>query len=91
VVFAYLDAFDPDRGEVEELKEHYSRGGLGDMALKRRLVGVLDEVIAPMRTRRAELESDRAYVHEVLREGTARGDEITHSVLRDVREAFSLG
>jgi tryptophanyl-tRNA synthetase len=91
VVFAYLDAFDPDSGAVEELKEHYRRGGLGDMPLKRRLVGVLEEVIAPMRERRAELEADRTHLREVLHDGTARGDQITHSVLRDVREAFSLG
>jgi tryptophanyl-tRNA synthetase len=91
VVFAHLDAFDPDSGAVEELKEHYRRGGLGDMVLKRRLVGVLEDVVAPMRERRADLVRDRAYVHEVLRGGTARANEITHSVLRDVREAFSLG
>ncbi len=91
VVFAYLDAFDPDSEAVEKLKEHYRRGGLGDVALKRRLEGVLEDVIAPMRERRAELVSDRAHVREVLRDGTAKGNEITHSVLRDVRGAFSLG
>lgn len=90
VVFAYLDAFDPQREEVEELKEHYRRGGLGDVALKRRLERVLEDVIGPMRERRAELERDRAYVRRILRDGTERGDEITHSVLRDVRAAFSL-
>jgi tryptophanyl-tRNA synthetase len=91
VVFAYLDAFDPDSEAVAELKDHYRRGGLGDVALKRRLESVLEGVIAPMRERRAQLEHDRAYVHEVLRDGTAKGNEITHSVLRDVRAAFSLG
>lgn len=91
VVFAYLDAFDPDGEAIEALKEHYRRGGLGDMALKRRLEGVLEDVIAPMRRRRAELASDRGHVRAVLRAGTARGDETTHAVLRDVRDAFSLG
>jgi tryptophanyl-tRNA synthetase len=91
VVFAHLDAFDPDTESVEALKEHYRRGGLGDTVLKRRLEDVLEEVIAPMRKRRAELTNDRAYVREVLREGTARGREITRAVLTDVREAFSLG
>ena len=90
VVFAHLDAFDPDPDAVSELKEHYRRGGLGDMALKRRLEDVLEGLIAPMRKRRAELVSDRGYVRAVLREGTARGDEVTHAVLRDVRSAFSL-
>jgi tryptophanyl-tRNA synthetase len=90
VVFAYLDAFDPDAGAVEELKEHYRRGGLGDMVLKRRLEEVLEQVIAPMRARRTELARDRAYVREVLRDGTARADAVTRTVLRDVRAAFSL-
>jgi tryptophanyl-tRNA synthetase len=90
VVFAHLDAFDPDAAAVAELKDHYRRGGLGDMALKRRLEGVLEDVIEPMRERRGELAGDREYVREVLREGTARGDEITHAVLRDVRRAFAL-
>lgn len=90
VVFAYLDAFDPDAEAVEELKAHYRRGGLGDMALKRRLEGVLEAVIAPMRARRAELASDRAHVRGILRDGTARSDAVTRAVLGDVRTAFSL-
>lgn len=90
VVFAHLDAFDPDHDAVAELKAQYRHGGLGDMVLKRRLAGVLEDVIAPMRRRREELERDRAYVRDVLREGTARGDEITRATLRDVRSAFSL-
>ena len=90
VVFAHLDAFDPDAGAVEELKAQYRHGGLGDMALKRRLEGVLEEVIAPMRARRAVLARDRAYLREVLLQGTERAAVVTRSVLRDVREAFSL-
>jgi len=91
VVFAYLDAFDPDPGALEELKARYRRGGLGDAPLKRRLTDVLELVVAPMRARRAALSGDRAYVREVLREGTARADEITRVVLRGVRRAFALG
>jgi tryptophanyl-tRNA synthetase len=90
VVFAYLDAFDPDHVAVSELKEQYRRGGLGDMVLKKRLEAVLDAVVSPMRTRRAELAGDRAYVIDVLREGSARAAEITQSVLRDVRGAFGI-
>jgi tryptophanyl-tRNA synthetase len=90
VVFAYLDAFDTDTGAKEELKAHYRRGGLGDVALKRRLVDVLEHVIAPMRARRAEFARDRTYMREMLREGSARGDEVTRSVLRSVRQAFAL-
>ena len=90
VVFAYLDAFDPDAATVDELKERYRRGGLGDVALKRRLEGVLETLIAPIRARRAELASDRTYVMEVLRAGSERANAATHEVLRDVRAAFAL-
>lgn len=91
VVFAYLDAFDPRSEEVGALKEHYRRGGLGDMVLKRRLAGVLEEVIAPIRARREQVAGDRAYLQQVLDEGTARAREVTSSVLDDVRGAFALG
>ena len=63
---------------------------LGDVVLKRRLVDVLEHAIAPMRARRAELAGDRAYVSEVLREGSARAGEVTRAVLRSVRTAFAL-
>ena len=90
VVFAHLDAFDPDVPAVEELKARYRRGGLGDAALKGRLVDVLEQVVAPIRARRAALARDRAYVREVLREGTARAHEVTGVVRRLVRQAFAL-
>jgi tryptophanyl-tRNA synthetase len=91
VVFAYLDAFDPDADGVAQLKEHYRRGGLGDVALKRRLETVLDAVIAPIRERRAALAADRAYVRRVLEEGSERAAAVTEAVLADVRKSFSLG
>ena len=91
VVFAYLDAFDPDPATVDELKERYRRGGLGDVALKRRLDDVLEALVAPIRARRAELARDRAYVMDVLRAGSERAHAVTETVLRDVRGAFALG
>jgi tryptophanyl-tRNA synthetase len=91
VVFAYLDAFDPDAAGVAELKARYQHGGLGDAALKRRLGDVLEDVIAPMRERRMALAGDRAYIREVLRDGTERAAGVTRSVLGAVREAFGLG
>lgn len=90
VVFAYLDAFDPDLQAVAEVKERYQRGGLGDTALKRRLEDVLETLIAPIRTRRAALAQDLQGVREVLRAGTARADTVTRAVLADVRRAFAL-
>jgi tryptophanyl-tRNA synthetase len=90
VVFAHLDAFGPNGEAVEELKAQYRHGGLGDAELKRRLVDVLERIVAPIRARRAELARDRTHVRAVLREGSARADETTRAVGRAVREGFGL-
>ncbi|HEY7394279.1 MAG TPA: tryptophan--tRNA ligase [Gemmatimonadaceae bacterium] len=90
VVFAYLDAFDPDQDAVAELRAHYQRGGLGDVALKQRLETVLETLIAPMRERRIDAERQRDHVREILMEGTAVTRQRTQAVLDDVRRAFSL-
>lgn len=89
-VFAYLDAFDPDRATLEELKAHYRRGGLGDVALKRRLVEVLESVLTPIRARRAEFAADPGAVMALLREGTARGRAVAAQTLDEVRRAMRL-
>jgi len=91
VVFAYLDAFDPDTDAVTELKAQYRRGGLGDSVLKRRLEDLLEETVAPMRERRGKLAGDRGYVRDVLRKGTESAGRVTRSVLGAVRQAFALG
>ncbi|HKY97603.1 MAG TPA: tryptophan--tRNA ligase [Gemmatimonadaceae bacterium] len=90
VVFAYLDAFDPEPVAVAELKEHYQHGGLGDMALKRRLEAILEALIAPIRSRRVELANDRDYIAGIVSSGSDRASVTTESVLRDVRAAFGL-
>ena len=90
VVFGYLDAFDPNRTEVEELKTRYRAGGLGDTALKHRLEGVLESLLAPIRARRSELADDPASVEVFLRTGTARTRETAAGVLREVRAVFAL-
>lgn len=90
VVFAYLDAFDPASDEVAELKEHYRRGGLGDMALKRRLDGILNDVIEPMRDRRAELMSRPDYILDVIRDGTRRARVLTDAVADEIEDAIGL-
>lgn len=90
VVFAYLDAFDPDVAGVEELKTHYRRGGLGDVALKQRLSAILDEMLAPIRQRRAEYASRPKDVMEILREGTLRARTMTAQVLEMVRDVHCL-
>jgi tryptophanyl-tRNA synthetase len=90
VVFAYIEAFDPDKAAVAELEAQYRRGGLGDVPLKRRLTDVLQALIAPIRSRRALYAGDATAVVETIRAGSHRLRATTASVLRDVRSIFSL-
>jgi tryptophanyl-tRNA synthetase len=90
VVFAYLDAFDPSRGEVQELKARYRAGGLGDVQLKRRLEGILESLVAPIRRRRSELAQDPGAVEVLMRTGTVQTREIAADVLREIRAVFRL-
>jgi tryptophanyl-tRNA synthetase len=90
VVFTYLDAFDEDRGAVENLKARYIRGGLGDSIVKKRLDDVLQTVLAPIRERRRALARDPGYVLQIVKRGTAQAREITDATLRDVRAALGL-
>lgn len=90
VVFTYLDAFDPNTAEVEELKAHYRRGGLGDGMLKKRLEAVLKELIGPIRERRFELSQDPTYVMDVLRDGTETCRQITQHTLDEVKAGLGL-
>lgn len=83
VVFAYLDAFHPDKQEVEDLKREYRQGRVGDVAVKKRLAGVLNEFLDPIRERRRELESRP----EVVREALVAGDE---KVRREAKETLRL-
>ena len=90
VVFAYLDAFDTDAVAVADLKAHYRRGGLGDQVLKRRLTGILQNLIGPIRERRAELGRDRDAIVDVVRDGTARSREITELTKAEVFDGLRL-
>lgn len=88
VVFTYLDAFDPDREAVADLKEHYRRGGLGDMTLKRRLTSILQELLLPIRERRISLAHDRDFMMDVLQTGARKGREITDATKLEVTDAL---
>lgn len=90
VVFAYLDAFDPDQARVEDLKDRYRAGGLGDGVVKAHLEDILQEMMRPMRERRAEYEANIDYVVSIIRDGTARANEVTNSVLQEVRDGLGL-
>ena len=72
VVFTYLDAFCEDKKVVEEMKEHYQQGGLGDVKVKKFLLEVLEEILIPIRARRAEYEKNPDEVWKILEQGTLK-------------------
>ena len=99
VVFTYLDAFCtdahfaeflPEYANLDELKAHYRRGGLGDGTCKKFLINVLESELAPIRAERAKWEADIDSVYDVLREGTAKAVEITNETLARVRAAMRI-
>lgn len=90
VVFAYLDAFHHDKEEVAALKEHYQRGGLGDVKVKRLLARTLVETIAPIRARREKAYADPSAMTDILRRGSAVARERVASVLNDVRNGLGV-
>ncbi|EEX13365.1 tryptophanyl-tRNA synthetase [Citreicella sp. SE45] len=90
VVFTYLDAFDPDREEVARLKDHYRRGGLGDSVVKRRLEEILQELLAPIRARRADYAADPGEVLRIVAEGTGAARDLTDATKQEVMEALGL-
>jgi len=90
VVFAHLRAFDPDPRAVVELEARYRAGGLGDVALKRRLEEVLEALLAPIRARRAALADDPAEVLALVERGTRRARAVAAATLAAVRDVFHL-
>lgn len=90
MVFTYLDAFDEFPEEVEALKAHYRRGGLGDMALKQRLEARLQSLIAPIRERRSDLARQPDLVVDMLRTGTQCAAATTQQTLDEIRTALGM-
>lgn len=90
VVFRYLDVFDKDLAGLEQLKEMYTRGGVGDSEVKLRLSGILEALIAPIRERRNELERDRKSVMDVLHGGTKKARTLTAQTMANVEKAMYL-
>lgn len=90
VVFAHLDAFDPDKEEVEYLKTRYRAGGLGDMPLKRRLLEVLEKELAPIRERRFEAAARPDVLMDILREGTRSAIARTDETACEIEEALGV-
>lgn len=90
VVFSYLDAFDSDVNEVSNLKEFYQKGGLGDSVLKKRLINILEETIAPIREKRIELNKRESDVIDIIKQGTFIADSITKQNLSKIKKSFGF-
>ena len=99
VVFTYLDAFCtdehfaqflPDYANLDEMKAHYMRGGLGDGTCKKFLFNVLEETLAPIRAKRAEWEKNIDGVYDIIKDGTAKAVERTNETLARVRKAMRI-
>jgi tryptophanyl-tRNA synthetase len=89
-VFVFHDAFNPDRQKVEELKERYEKGKVGDVEVKQQLVLVLNDLLEPMRKRRAAYQQDLATVYSIIKNGTSLARETAGETLAAVRRALHL-
>ncbi|EJY1765094.1 tryptophan--tRNA ligase [Klebsiella oxytoca] len=90
VVFTYLDAFHADKAFVAEMKAHYRRGGLGDKQCKNALETCLQELLAPIRERRATYIQDKGMLLALLRRGSERAHELTQRTLHEVKRGLGL-
>ena len=98
-VFTYLDAFScdedfakylPDYQNLDEMKDHYRRGGLGDVKCKKLLNNILNEMLEPIRQRRRELEQDIPEIYNILRRGTEKARETAAQTMDEVRNAMKI-
>ena len=98
-VFTYLDAFCrpeyfaeflPDYANLQELKDHYTRGGLGDMKVKRFLNNVLQAELEPIRNRRKEYQKDIPYVYEILKKGSEKAEAVAEKTLQEVKASMKM-
>ena len=98
-MFTYLDAFCkpeyfpeflPEYANLDELKEHYKRGGLGDMKVKRFLNNVLQAELEPIRNRRKEFQKDIPAVYEILKKGSEKAEKVAAQTLREVKAAMKI-
>jgi tryptophanyl-tRNA synthetase len=88
--FTYLDAFDEDKAKVQELKDHYSKGGLGDMTVKKYVMEVLDAKLSPIRARREELAKGPDAVMDIIAQGTQEAREKVCQTMQTVKKAMGI-
>jgi tryptophanyl-tRNA synthetase len=89
-VFMYLDAFGTDKEKINEMREHYAKGGLGDVAVKRYLNDVLQEMLEPIRNRRKEFEAKPEEVYNILLKGTENARKLASKTLSEVKAAMGI-
>ncbi|MBN1373939.1 tryptophan--tRNA ligase [Candidatus Dojkabacteria bacterium] len=89
-VFIYHDAFNPNKSEVAELKERYTKGTVGDVEVKEKLFNALDEFLTPIRQKRTELEKKPDFVMDVLHEGTKKVRTISNEIVEKTRDIIGL-
>ena len=90
VVFAYLDVFAEDKEKVAEMKAHYQKGGLGDVAVKKYLVEEMDKVLKPIRERREELAKNPEAIYEILRKGSEKAKKVAAKTLKELKQAMKI-
>jgi tryptophanyl-tRNA synthetase len=90
VCFTYLDAFGDDNQKIQELKDHYQRGGLGDMVVKKYLMEVLEAKLSPIRERRNVFANDTAQVMDILARGTDQAREIVAQTMTKAKKAMGI-
>lgn len=90
VVFTYLDVFDDDKEKVQELKDQYRQGGLGDVKIKRYLNDVLQAKLKPIRERREMFAQDREAVLDILKEGSLKAEAVAAQTLVEVKETMGI-
>jgi len=89
-VFTYHDVFNPNKEEVEELKDRYRKGAVGDVEVKQLLFEALNSLLSPIRERRLEYQSNPKRVYEIIIEGTRQGRELARATMDEVRAAMKI-
>ena len=99
IVFTYLDAFScdddfkkylPEYKNLDDLKAHYKQGGVGDMKIKKFLYTILENLLTPVREKRAYYESRIDVIKEYLKEGTEKANKLADQTLKEVKDAIGI-
>src|SRR5262249_34925726 len=89
-VFTYHDVFNATKSEVDELKDRYRKGTVGDVEVKQRLYDALEKFLAPIRERRSHYGNNPKQIYEIIKEGTHQGRAVAQTTMAEVREAMKI-